>query len=136
MLDLLYIIYARIYRNRMSGMKFLDLNAQLPDELVPFADKLGPNFMAVRKKVVAFAIEECLPMVPRYTREMEENVKKVGDPLLAPQPPCFKELQQKAKDRGLWNFFLFGGGGLNCSSRVQTLPVLLRVEIIINMIVK
>jgi acyl-CoA dehydrogenase len=98
---------------KMSGMKFLDVNAQLPDELVPFADKLGPNFMAVRKKVVAFAIEECLPMVPRYTREMEENVKKVGDPLLAPQPPCFKELQQKAKDRGLWNFFLFGGGGLS-----------------------
>jgi acyl-CoA dehydrogenase len=96
----------------MSGRKFLDLNAPLPDELVPFAAKLGPNFNQVRQQVVAFALEECIPMYPRYKRELAENIAKVSDPLLAPLPACFKELQSKAKERGLWNFFLFGGGGL------------------------
>ncbi len=97
----------------MSGAKFLDLNAPLPDELVPFKGKLGPNFNEVRRKVVSFAVEECIPMLPRYRQEFEELRQKQQDPLLTPQPPCFKELQQKAKDRGLWNFFLFGGGGLS-----------------------
>eukprot|EP00943_MAST-04B_sp_MAST-4B-sp1_P009670 g9670.t1 len=69
--------------------------------------------MEVRRKVTAFALEECIPMLPRYREERDELMKKQSDPLLTPQPPCFKELQQKAKDRGLWNFFLFGGGGLS-----------------------
>lgn len=60
----------------MSGAKFLDINAPLPDELVPFKGKLGPNFMDVRKKVVSFALEECIPMLPRYRQEFGELRKK------------------------------------------------------------
>ena len=88
----------------MSGAKFLDLNAPLPDELVPFKGKLGPNFNEVRRKVVSFAVEECIPMLPRYRQEFEELRQKQQDPLLTPQPPCFKELQQKRRTEDFGTF--------------------------------
>eukprot|EP00928_Gymnodinium_smaydae_P021919 TRINITY_DN1858_c3_g1_i1.p1 TRINITY_DN1858_c3_g1~~TRINITY_DN1858_c3_g1_i1.p1 ORF type:complete len:442 (+),score=93.05 TRINITY_DN1858_c3_g1_i1:60-1385(+) len=65
--------------------------ADLPDELLPFVGRLSPRFYEVRKNVLQFC-------------EELSRVKNSDE---------FKQMQQVAKDRGLWNFFLPSVSGLS-----------------------
>jgi acyl-CoA dehydrogenase len=92
----------------MNGM-----SDELPDELVPFEEKLSPRFFDIRKKIIKFVLEEVKPRHTTYREQKDAMLKALprdeGDGLVnlsTPQPPIFFELQQKAKEAGLWNFFL------------------------------
>ena len=85
-------------------LNFLDLNAPLPDELVPFKGKLGPNFNEVRRKVVSFAVEECIPMLPRYRQEFEELRQKQQDPLLTPNLHVSRSCSKKRRTEDFGTF--------------------------------
>ena len=66
----------------------------LPDELIPFSGRLSPRFYEIRKKVAAF----CLDVRAVSSRADYDNLKS------------------KAREQGLWNFFLpkaSTGQGLN-----------------------
>jgi acyl-CoA dehydrogenase len=93
----------------------------IPAELEPFRARLSPNFFDVRKKIIDFIKEDIIPIQEAYKKAYREEVRKVQtsrepmpgeDPeyarhsVWAASPPITMELRQKAKARGLYNFFL------------------------------
>lgn len=93
----------------------------LPAELEPFRSRLSPNFFEVRKKIIDFVKEEIIPCEETFKKQYREEIRKVQtsrepmpgeDPqyarheVWAASPPIFDDLRQKAKARGLYNFFL------------------------------
>jgi len=93
----------------------------VPAELEPFRARLSTNFFEVRKKMINFIKEDIIPAQDAYRKQMKEEVRKVttsrepmpGEdpqfarhPVWAATPPMQMELRQKAKARGLYNFFL------------------------------
>lgn len=94
---------------------------RVPAELEPFKDRLSKNFFEVRKRIISFIKEDIIPGMPICAVQYREEVKKVKDrkpasphedptytnhAVWAASPPIFDELRQKAKARGLYNFFL------------------------------
>ena len=94
---------------------------RVPAELEPFKDRLSENFFEVRKRIINFIKEDILPAMPVCASQYKEEVQKVKDrkpasphedlsytthAVWAASPPIFDELRQKAKARGLYNFFL------------------------------
>ena len=94
---------------------------RVPAELEPFKDRLSENFFEVRKRIISFIKEDILPAMPVCASQYKEEVRKVKDrkpasphedlsytthAVWAASPPIFDELRQKAKARGLYNFFL------------------------------
>jgi acyl-CoA dehydrogenase len=93
----------------------------IPAELEPFRSRLSPNFFEVRKKIINFIQEDIIPMQDVWRKQQHEEVQKVAKsrepmpgedakyaryPVWAASPPVAMELRQKAKARGLYNFFL------------------------------
>jgi len=93
----------------------------IPAELEPFKGRLSQNFLEVRRKIIDFIKEDIIPAQPMYAKQYREEVRKVqtsreampGEDLAyarhevwAASPPMEMELRQKAKARGLYNFFL------------------------------
>ncbi len=67
----------------------------------------------VRKQVIKFIKEDIIPNMQEYGRQRDEilsHPKYANDPemghLRAPQPALLKDLREKAKKAGLYNFFL------------------------------
>lgn len=95
---------------------------RIPAELEPFKGRLSPNFFEVRKRIIDFVKEDVLPAHEEFARQHRELIAKVQasrehmpgeDPAYArhpvwaeSQPPILHSLRQKAKARGLYNFFL------------------------------
>lgn len=78
----------------------------LPDDLLPYKGRLTPRFFEARKKVLAFIKEDVLPALPEWHRQRAEEVKKVSHQVYAALPPLHYQLRDKAKQRGVFNFFL------------------------------
>jgi len=78
----------------------------LPDELLPYKDRLSARFHELRKQVIGFIIEDIIPNQTVYHQQKQELEKKARHPLEAPEPPIVNTLRQKAKDRKLFNFYL------------------------------
>lgn len=93
----------------------------VPAELQPFRGRLSPNFFEVRKKIIDFIKEDIIPIQETWGKQHREEVRKVQesrqpmpgeDPqyakhsVWAASPPIAMEMRQKAKSRGLYNFFL------------------------------
>lgn len=100
----------------------------IPAELQPFKGRLSPNFFEVRKRIIDFVKEDIMPAQETYRKQHRANVKKVQesrvampgeDPeytrhsVWAESPAICYELRQKAKARGLYNFFLPEVGNLS-----------------------
>lgn len=94
---------------------------RIPAELEPFKGRLSPNFFEVRRRIIDFVKEDIIPATPEFIQQRTEQIAKVKtrqplpgeDPAYAQnavwaesQPPLLHELRQKAKSRGLYNFFL------------------------------
>jgi acyl-CoA dehydrogenase len=81
---------------------------KLPDDLLLFKDKLSPRFYEVRTKLLAFINEDLMPAGKIYREQKNKMLvhDKVFGTLLTPEPPIVAELREKAKARGLYNFFL------------------------------
>lgn len=94
---------------------------RVPAELEPFRSRLSPNFFEVRKKIINFIKEDIIPAGKIWGEQHREEVRKVmtsrepmpGEdphyarhPVWAASPPIVMELRQKAKARGIYNFFL------------------------------
>lgn len=94
---------------------------RIPAELEPFRGRLSPNFFEVRKRIIDFIKEDIIPIQETYRKQYREEVRKVQesrqpmpgeDPqyarhaVWAASPPITVELRQRAKARGLYNFFL------------------------------
>jgi len=94
---------------------------RIPVELEPFKARLSPNFFEVRKRIIEFIKEDIIPAQDTYRKQNQEEVRKVQtsrealpgqDPsyarseVWAASPPIVMELRQRAKARGLYNFFL------------------------------
>ena len=94
---------------------------RVPAELEPFKDRLSQNFFEVRKRIITFIKEDIVPAMPVYSSQCREEVLKLKDrkpaspyedpkythdSVWAASPPIVDELRQKAKARGLYNFFL------------------------------
>jgi acyl-CoA dehydrogenase len=95
---------------------------RIPAELEPFKGRLSPNFFDVRKRIIDFVREDVIPNQSEYNRQMREAIQENAasrqpmpgeDPAYAQhavwarsQPPILYQLRQKAKARGLYNFFL------------------------------
>jgi acyl-CoA dehydrogenase len=94
---------------------------RIPVELEPFKGRLSPNFFEVRKRIIEFIKEDIIPAQDTYRKQHQEEVRKVQtsreplpgeDPayarseVWAASPPIVMELRQRAKARGLYNFFL------------------------------
>jgi len=92
----------------MASM-FLNPDA-IPDELLPYKEKLGPRFFEVRSQVLKFIKDVIRPATPIYSQQrrklVQEAIAAGGTDLDAPQPPMLAELREKAKAAGLYNFFL------------------------------
>jgi acyl-CoA dehydrogenase len=102
---------------------------RIPAELEPFKGRLSPNFFDVRKKIIEFIKEDIMPNRGTFNKQIGEGIAKtvatrepmLGEdpayakhPVWAPtQPPILYELRQKAKSRGLYNFFLPEVGNLS-----------------------
>jgi len=88
---------------------FLDPES-IPDELLPYKEKLGPRFFEVRGAVLKFIQDVIRPATPIYKEQREKLVAEAiaagGTDLDAPQPAILSELREKAKAAGLYNFFL------------------------------
>jgi acyl-CoA dehydrogenase len=83
------------------------LNADtIPDELIPFKERLSPRFFEVRKLMIKFIQEDIVPGGKIYKAQQDELLKTVDHPTKCPEPPILRELREKAKARGLYNFFL------------------------------
>jgi len=93
----------------------------IPAELEPFKGRLSPNFFEVRKRIIDFVKEDIIPAHPLYGEQIRaeiERVRKTRVPMAgedpqyakhevwAASPPMIADLRQKAKSRGLYNFFL------------------------------
>jgi len=93
----------------------------VPAELDPFRGRLSANFFEVRKKIIDFVKEDIIPAqatASKQSRELKLQVQRSREPMpgedpayarhavWAASPPIIMELRQKAKARGLYNFFL------------------------------
>lgn len=100
----------------------------IPVELEPFKGRLSPNFFEVRKKIINFIKDDIIPAQAIYAKQHQEEVQKVmtsrepmsGEdsqyarhPVWAASAPVLMDLRQKAKARGLYNFFLPEVGNLS-----------------------
>ena len=86
---------------------------ELPDELLPYKNRLSPRFFEVRKKLLRFINEDVLPARPEWHRQRKALEEQHAHPTQAPMPPMHHELMKKAQARGLFNFFLPEVGGLS-----------------------
>ena len=91
----------------------MSLSEALPDELLPFKGRLTERFYEVRRNLVQFIIEDVLPAQAEWTKQRLALEAQAAHPTEAPMPPMHWELQQKAKARGLFNFFNPEVGGLS-----------------------
>lgn len=82
------------------------VSQKIPDELLPYKEKLSPRFYEVRKKVIKFMMEDIAPARKAYAKSYATLTNKWAE------PPMLNELRAKAKARGLWNFFLPEVSGL------------------------
>jgi hypothetical protein len=81
---------------------------EIPDELLPYVEKLSPRFFEVRTKIIKFIKDVIQPATPVYKQQWQE-LKDSGlysHDVYVPLPPIMKELREKAKAAGLYNFFL------------------------------
>lgn len=67
---------------------------------------LSERFYDVRKRVINFCLEHIQPAREVYKAEQEELLKTVSHPVYCPEPPVLDILREKAKQAGLYNFFL------------------------------
>jgi len=94
---------------RLVNMAMIDdsmLSDELPDDLLPYKGRLSPRFFEARKQVMAFLRDDVIPNLEEWNRQRRELEAKFDHPTKAPMPPMHHVLQQKAKDRGVYNFFL------------------------------
>lgn len=89
------------------------LSKEMPNELLPFKGRLSPRFYEVREKLIRFIEDDVIPAMPEWGRQRKELESKVAHPLLAALPPMHYVLRDKAKARGLFNFFLPEVAGLS-----------------------
>eukprot|EP00928_Gymnodinium_smaydae_P039720 TRINITY_DN27066_c0_g2_i1.p2 TRINITY_DN27066_c0_g2~~TRINITY_DN27066_c0_g2_i1.p2 ORF type:complete len:470 (-),score=87.45 TRINITY_DN27066_c0_g2_i1:75-1484(-) len=93
----------------------------VPAELDPFRGRLSQNFFDVRRKIIDFIKEDIIPaqeVASRQHRELVRQVQASREPMpgedpayarhavWAASPPIIMQLREKAKARGLYNFFL------------------------------
>jgi len=90
------------------------LSEELPVDLLPYKGHLTPRFYECRKNIVAYITEDVLPRRPEWRRQRLELEKAAAHPTQAPMPAMHWELQELAKKRGLYNFFLPEICGLKC----------------------
>ena len=90
------------------------LSEDLPDDLLPFKGRLSPRFFEARKQVLRFIEEDVMPAMPTWRAQRKALEEAAAHPTEAPMPPMLWELQEKAKARGLFNFFLPEVCGLSC----------------------
>ena len=95
---------------------FLSSTDEVPIELLPYKQRLSPRFFEVRRNLVEFLAEVVIPNRAEYSAQRAALIAKEKDPLRAPQPPILKQLQNEAKNRGLWNLFLPSVSGLSVVS--------------------
>lgn len=79
---------------------------EIPDELLPYKGRLSKRFYEARQQVVDFIKEDVLPALPEWNRQRRALEKEAGHPTKAPMPPMHWTLMEKAKKRGIFNFFL------------------------------
>lgn len=94
---------------------------RLPAELEPFRERLSGRFHEVRGRIIEFIRQEILPAQPIYLAQHASEVAALRDrpcasvhedesyrtqAVWAREPAICEELRQKAKERGLFNFFL------------------------------
>lgn len=91
-------------------MATFNTSVAVPDELLPYKEKLGPRFFEVRSAVLSFINDVIIPADPIYKEQrgklVAEAIAAGGSDLDAPQPPILQDLCEKAKEAGLYNFFL------------------------------
>merc|ERR1712166_838778 len=92
--------------------QFLDQEG-IPDELLPYKHLLSPRFHDVRARVLRFCREQIEPAGPIYDQQRQELLKTVSHPVYCPEPPVIDVLRGKAKQAGLYNFFLPEVSGLS-----------------------
>lgn len=80
--------------------------AELPAELLPYKDRLTPRFFEARTQIASFIQDDVLPALPDWREQRRALEKTVDHPTKAPMPAKHWELMEKAKSRGLFNFFL------------------------------
>eukprot|EP00457_Paulinella_chromatophora_P003514 gb/GEZN01003522.1/.p1 GENE.gb/GEZN01003522.1/~~gb/GEZN01003522.1/.p1 ORF type:complete len:450 (-),score=54.43 gb/GEZN01003522.1/:789-2138(-) len=78
----------------------------LPDELLPYKGRLTPRFFEVRENIVQFIKQDIIPQQAEYDRQKKQLEEQAVHPTLAREPPLLSILRSKAKQRGLYNFFL------------------------------
>eukprot|EP00656_Telonema_subtile_P054842 TRINITY_DN828_c0_g2_i1.p1 TRINITY_DN828_c0_g2~~TRINITY_DN828_c0_g2_i1.p1 ORF type:complete len:457 (-),score=153.60 TRINITY_DN828_c0_g2_i1:92-1462(-) len=90
---------------------FLD-QAGIPDELLPYKHLLSPRFFELRSKILKFCQEQIDPAREVYQAQKDELLKTVSHAVFCPEPPIVDVLRSKAKEAGLYNFFLPEVSGL------------------------
>jgi len=86
----------------------------LPFELLPYKQRFSTRFFEVRRQLLDFIREDVLPAKPKWWQQRSELEKAADHPVKAAMPQMHWELVTKAKERGLWNFFLPEVCGLSC----------------------
>ena len=79
---------------------------ELPLELLPYKERLSKRFFQAREQVVEFIEQDVIPALPTWNKERSELERNAPHPTMAPMPPTHWKLVEKAKKKGLWNFFL------------------------------
>lgn len=98
----------------MASEYSLRATDELPVELLPYKHRLSPRYYEARKQILEFLREDVLPALPEWHKQRRELEQSVDHPTKAPLPPKHYELQQRAKDRDIYNFFLPEVCGLSC----------------------
>eukprot|EP01059_Diplonema_ambulator_P036118 TRINITY_DN887_c0_g2_i1.p1 TRINITY_DN887_c0_g2~~TRINITY_DN887_c0_g2_i1.p1 ORF type:complete len:481 (+),score=184.89 TRINITY_DN887_c0_g2_i1:48-1445(+) len=82
------------------------LKDELPRELELFKGRLSPRFFEMREKIIEFIREDVIPQMETYKQQNAQLQREAAHPTLAPEPPVLKVVREKARQRGLMNFFL------------------------------
>lgn len=98
----------------MADLYSFKSDGELPAELLPYKDRLTPRFFEARTKITSFIHDDVLPALPEWWEQRRALEKKVDHPTKAAMPAKHWELMEKAKSRGLFNFFLPEVCGLSC----------------------
>eukprot|EP01065_Artemidia_motanka_P037531 TRINITY_DN461_c0_g1_i1.p1 TRINITY_DN461_c0_g1~~TRINITY_DN461_c0_g1_i1.p1 ORF type:complete len:443 (+),score=88.21 TRINITY_DN461_c0_g1_i1:77-1405(+) len=90
------------------------MSQALPDALLPYKGRLTPRFFEAREQLLEFINKDVLPVRAEWRRQRAALEQKAAHPTLAPMPAMHWELREKAKKRGVFNFFLPEVCGLSC----------------------
>jgi len=82
------------------------LSEELPVSLLPYKGRLSPRFFEARKQVLRFIVEDVLPVQKEWQRQYAALQAEASHPVFAPMPALHWALRDKAKARGVFNFFL------------------------------